>query len=166
MEYRSRSTLGGLPLVHVARGGWTDAGYQRGIATGWVAMGDIAVGVLFACGGLAFGGVTVGGVAVGLLPIGGFALGPVAVGGLAIGIVALGGTAVGWLLALGGVAVSTGSAAGAVAIAPRAAAPRWPDSLPPASIPHHPMTWSDAGLLIAIVAVVLFVVLATVRKSP
>lgn len=93
-EYRSKETLFGWPLVHVATGFDPATGRKR-VARGVIAIGDVAVG----------------GVAVG-----GCALGGIAIGGCAIGAVALGGMAVALLLALGGGAISTGVAIGGGAL--------------------------------------------------
>lgn len=103
-EYRSRTELFGLPLLHVAAG-WDPVTGRRRIAKGIIAVGDIAIGAL-AVGGVALGGVAVGGLGVGLaalggaaigvlLGLGGFAAGYVAMGGLAIGVYAMGGLALG-----------------------------------------------------------------------
>ena len=103
IDYKSKTTLFGLPLVHVAMGIDPRTGRKR-IAKGVVAVGDVAVGVL-AMGGVAAGGVTFGGVAVGVLSIGGLALGLLAaIGGVAVGGFAFGGLAAG-AVALGGLAV-------------------------------------------------------------
>src|SRR5262249_36781530 len=102
MEYRSSASFLGLPLVHVATGALVDGRYRRGVATAWFAVGDIAIGVFFACGGVALGGISLGGAAFGLFPIGGFALGLLAVGGLGLGIVAGGGAAFSWGAPVGG----------------------------------------------------------------
>lgn len=159
MEYRSSATLFGLPLVHVATSTFVDGRLRRGVATGWIALGDIAIGVLFACGGLAVGGVSVGGAAVGLLPIGGLALGALALGGVAIGIIALGGAAVAWYAAVGGLAVAREYAVGGFALAEHAIAPARRSFPPFSSIPHAPFEWSDALVLIAIVMAVLVIAL-------
>jgi len=132
--YRSRSTLLGLPLVDVnvrdpmMPGPAHEPG--RGTARGWIAVGDVAHGVLFAAGGrargfIAVGGRTVGvislgGVAVGLIAIGGVALGALALGGVGIGVIGLGGLGVGWQAAGGG-AVAWDLAAGGGAAAVHAA---------------------------------------------
>ena len=93
-EYRSKLTLAGLPLVHIATGVDAATGRKR-VAKGIVAIGDMAVGVL-----------AIGGVAIGGLAVGGLSLGVVACGGLAIGLlVAVGGAALGGYLAIGGFAV-------------------------------------------------------------
>jgi hypothetical protein len=103
VEYKSRASILGLPLVHIAMGIDPRTGRKR-IAKGVIAIGDVAVGVL-AMGGVAAGGVAFGGVAVGVLSIGGAALGVLAaIGGLAVGGFAFGGLAAG-AIALGGLAV-------------------------------------------------------------
>jgi len=104
MEYKSKATLFGWPLVHFAFGIDPQTGRKR-IAKGVFAIGDIAIGGI-AAGGLAMGGLTfaglgigvvsVSGLAIGLLAIGGAALGGFAWGGCAFGVVAMGGLAVGY----------------------------------------------------------------------
>jgi hypothetical protein len=101
-EYRSRTSIGGWPLIHVCAG--IDPRTMRPrIAKGVVAIGNLAVGGI-AIGGLAFGLVTVGGLSLGmLLALGGAAVGVgISVGGLAVGSVAIGGAAVGFVYAIGG----------------------------------------------------------------
>ena len=167
MEYRSKASILGLPLVHIATGALVDGRYRRGIAKGWIAVGDLAFGVLFACGGIAIGGVTLAGGALGLLSIGGVALGLYAVGGLSVGVVALGGAAFAWYAAVGGLAVAHDYAIGGLALARNVIAPpaSGPASLPP--IPHPPFRWSDAlvsiGLIVALV--VAFLALRARRKE-
>ncbi|HEY3967552.1 MAG TPA: protein kinase [Planctomycetaceae bacterium] len=111
-EFRSKRTVFGIPLVHIATGIDPTTGKSR-IARGIIAIGDRAVG-LIAMGGMAFGGIAFGGVAGGLFSVGGLsiailgavgglALGGVAFGGMAIGVISLGGGAVG-LYAFGGAA--------------------------------------------------------------
>jgi predicted Ser/Thr protein kinase len=103
INYRSRATLFGLPLLHVA----TDvdpATNRPRVARGIVAIGGIAQGVL-AFGGIAMGGVTFGGVSLGVLAFGGCAVGVGTLGGLAVALVmALGGLAIA-PIALGGGAI-------------------------------------------------------------
>ncbi len=110
-EYRSKTTLFGLPLVHIATGMDPRTGRKR-IAKGIIAIGDVAVGML-AIGGCAFGGIAIGGAAIGLITLGGVsigllfalgggAIGTIAVGGAAIGVVAFGGGALGYYAAGGG----------------------------------------------------------------
>ncbi len=111
LHYRSAATLLGMPLVHVALGPNRKGGGPRGVAKGFIAVGDVAFGVI-ALGGVAVGGVAFGGVAVGGIALGGMALGGVALGGAAVGLLALGGLAVG-VAAFGGLAVGVVSAGGA-----------------------------------------------------
>jgi len=112
-EYRSKATLFGLPLVHIATGADPVTGRRR-VARGIIAFGDIAKGVI-AFGGIAMGGLTFGGISVGIVPIGGLGFGLFPYAGLAIGLVmgyggvvvapiAVGGLAVGWY-AVGGAAI-------------------------------------------------------------
>ncbi|UCG17752.1 MAG: zinc ribbon domain-containing protein [Phycisphaerales bacterium] len=101
-RYRSKTTVFGLPLVHVAMGPKDDE--LRGRARGIIAIGDTATGFL-ALGGFAWGGIAIGGMAVGLIAVGGMAIGLLAcLGGGAVGGLASGGGAVG-AVAQGGGAV-------------------------------------------------------------
>jgi predicted Ser/Thr protein kinase len=113
VEYRSRRTVFGLPLLHVVCGPDPVTGKRRE-ARGFFAFGDRARGVFafggiatgwVACGGLAIGGITCGGLGIGLISFGGLALGAVlAIGGMALGALAAGGAALGWQAA-GGLAI-------------------------------------------------------------
>jgi hypothetical protein len=111
-EYRSKTMLFGLPLVHVATGTDPVTGRRR-VATGIIAMGDIARGFV-ASGGMAYGIVAFGGLAIGIISIGGLSLGVAALGGVALGLVfSFGGCAIA-PIAVGGLAIgyySTGGAA-------------------------------------------------------
>lgn len=101
-EWRTRTELFGLPLVHVASG-WGPNGVRR-VARGIIAVGDIAFGVI-AVGGAAFGGLAVGGFSFGLAALGGLAVGlGLGLGGFAIGYAALGGLAIGYY-SIGGLAL-------------------------------------------------------------
>jgi hypothetical protein len=110
---RSKMTIFGLPLWHIARGPDVERGERMGHARGIIAIGDEALGMfavggiargLFALGGVAFGGFTLGGVSIGLLlAAGGATIGGIAVGGAAVGVVAIGGAALGYF-ATGGAA--------------------------------------------------------------
>ena len=94
---------------------------------GWVAIGDRAVGILFAMGAFAMGTVSVGSVSVGVVAVGGVSLGVVSLGGvafgflvlgsLAAGVFALGAFAIGWAGSSGGIAVARHFALGGLAIA-------------------------------------------------
>lgn len=113
-EYRSRATFLGLPLVH-CRGG-RQPGQKIQPAVGWIAFGEVALGILFASGGVAAGAVSMGGLSVGLFSVGGFGLGLFAFGGLALGAAAMGGASVG-LVATGGIALGWHAALGGMAVA-------------------------------------------------
>ncbi|MCK4625105.1 MAG: protein kinase, partial [Phycisphaerae bacterium] len=100
-EYRSKRTLFGLPLVHVANGMDPGTGRPRE-ARGIIAYGAKARGVI-AIGGQAYGVVAVGGFAAGLIAFGGFALGVFGYGGIVLGLfLAYGGLAAG-PVAFGGI---------------------------------------------------------------
>jgi RNA polymerase sigma factor (sigma-70 family) len=113
-EYRSRTTLFGLPLVHCRSGKLP--GKKAEPAIGWIAFGEVAYGILFANGAVAVGGISLGGVSVGIISFGGFGFGLLAFGGLAVGGIALGGAAIG-LIASGGIALGWHAAMGGVAAA-------------------------------------------------
>lgn len=117
MNYQTNARFLGLPLIHVATGRLVDGSYRRGIAKGWVAIGDMACGALFSAGGVSVGGVSVGGLAIGILPLGGLALGLAAIGGLAVGAFAVGGAAFAWFGAFGGLAVAHDYASGGASVA-------------------------------------------------
>jgi predicted Ser/Thr protein kinase len=103
MEYRSKATLFGLPLLHVVFGMDPQTGRVR-VAKGIIAIGDRAQGVI-AFGGLAMGGFAFGGLAIGVVAFGGGAVGVAAIGGLAIALIAaLGGGAIA-PIAIGGGAI-------------------------------------------------------------
>lgn len=118
MHYKSSITPLGIPLLHIAiRPG---RGQALGVARGWIAIGDVAFGILFAIGGVAIGALGIGGVAVGGLAIAGASVGLWSVGGLALGIVAFGGAAIAVSGAVGGLAVAIGHAIGGLAVASHA----------------------------------------------
>jgi Protein kinase domain len=104
-EYRSKATLFGWPLVHVATGVDPTTGRRRSakgiIAVGTaprgvIAFGDVAVGVI-ACGIFGYGVISLSVVAVGIVACGSVAAGLLmAMGGMAIAPVAMGGAAFGW----------------------------------------------------------------------
>jgi len=117
MSYKTKFTPLGLPLVCIATGKVENGHPKRGIAKGWIAIGDISFGIILSVGGAAFGGIAVGGLAVGLLSFAGMAIGILAFGGGAIGILATGGGAVAWHAATGGFAMANEYALGGQAIA-------------------------------------------------
>jgi hypothetical protein len=120
MQYISKQTLAGLPLVHVAMSRIEQGQFVRGIAKGWIAIGDVSFGVLLSVGGVAFGGITIGGVGLGIISLAGLAVGGMALGGLAIGVFAAGGGAIGWEAAFGGLAIAREYALGGLALAQHA----------------------------------------------
>jgi RNA polymerase sigma factor (sigma-70 family) len=127
-EYRSKTTLFGLPLLHVQFGVLPrDAGPARG----WIAVGTgHSRGILFAMGATSCGIISVGALSVGVVAVGSVSIAPVslatialgwiAFGGIAIGDFALGGFAAGWTGATGGLAVAHDAARGGYAIAAHA----------------------------------------------
>ena len=157
LAYRSKLTAFGLPLVDIRFGHSPDEPVLRGTARGWIAIGDIAHGVVFALGGFATGGIALGGVAVGVVSMGGLSLGL-----LALGIVAVGGVANAFLLAVGyeafGVLLGFGfeAATGLVAVAKHIAA----DGSLFAAADHVrdsvAREWSDTGMLPWIFKVTLY----------
>jgi RNA polymerase sigma factor (sigma-70 family) len=115
-EYRSKSTLFGLPLVHV-RIGDRFAILKKPVKA-WIAVGNSAIGGLFACGGGAIAPVSVGGLSIGVLSFGGLAVGGVALGGIALGVWPLfGGLVAGWQAFYGCFAIAWRAAVGEFALA-------------------------------------------------
>ena len=115
-EYRSQRTLLGLPLIHI-RTGDRFAILKKPVKA-WIAVGNSAIGGLFACGGLAIAPLSVGGLSIGLLSFGGLAIGIVALGGIAAGVWPLfGGLIVGWQAFNGCFAVGWSAAVGTFALA-------------------------------------------------
>lgn len=117
---RSRITFLGLPLLDVNVSDPAQSGMPARVARGWIAVGDVAYGVLFALGGRACGLVAFGGIAVGLVAVGGVGLGAFALGGLAAGGLAVGGFGIGWQ-ACGGAGIGYAFAFGGAALAWHAA---------------------------------------------
>lgn len=110
-RYDSPIRLLGYPILSIASGPRPDLGEKRGVARGWIAIGDIAIGGI-ALGGVSIGVVGAGGLAVGGVVFGGLAAGTLGgVGGLATGALAAGGAAVGGL-AVGGMAIGYGAMGG------------------------------------------------------
>lgn len=110
-EYRSRFAPLGLPFIHIR---W--ANRPSGPVKAWIAVGDCAAGVLFACGAAAVAPVSFGGWAVGLVSFGGFSLGVLSLGGLVAGVWSFGGIVFGWQ-AFGGCAIAWNAAWGGLAVA-------------------------------------------------
>jgi RNA polymerase sigma factor (sigma-70 family) len=115
LEYRSRLSLFGLPLVHVRLGDKFDL--LRGPVKAWIAIGGThAVGLIFAYGTLAVAPISFGAIAVGVLPLGAVALGVLPMGALSLGVWAFGGLCIGWQ-AYGGCAIAWKAAMGALVFA-------------------------------------------------
>ena len=124
VEYRSRWSLFGLPLVHIRIGDRFDV--MRPALKAWIAIGSShAIGVIFAWGGIAVAPISVGGIAIGILPLGGVAIGVFPVGAVVLGGLAYGGLAFAWQAycacgfawhaASGGIVAAHNFAVGAVA---------------------------------------------------
>lgn len=117
LEYKSKTHIGKLPLVHINIGlGRTAKGvFAVGLmSTGIISVGLLSLGVLslgLVCLGLLAFGCIIGGVlaagavSVGAIALGGLAIGLFAMGGCAVGLFACGGYAAGYYFALGNVAV-------------------------------------------------------------
>lgn len=131
IEFKSKTTVGGLPLVHVNIGAGRTA--KGVVAVGLKSVGIVSVGLLslgvFSVGLLAVGlaaiGVLIlglfaaGSVAVGCLAFGAVAFGLFSMGGAAFGLFACGGYANGYFVAIGdvargGIAIGLRSASGSV----------------------------------------------------
>lgn len=97
-EYKSKTSLFGLPLVHINTGG----SYMTKKAKGIIAIGDIAVGFV-SIGGVSTGVIAIGAVAVGPLAFGAVAVGGIALGAVAVGAVAFGAVAIGLIHVFGAV---------------------------------------------------------------
>src|SRR5438132_14376607 len=128
-EYRSRSALFGVPLVHAR---FSSPEESDGPVFGWLAGGDRAYGLLFAWGGYAVAPFSVGAIAIGLFAVGTLSVGVISLGTAGVGLSAVGCMAVGvkayaWLSALGwetaqgsGFAIARIAAEGPVAFAQHA----------------------------------------------
>ena len=99
IEYRSKTSVFGIPLVHIKISRYGRPALAKGIiaigttSLGIVSIGAIPIGII-SVGGLALGVIAFGGLALGLLmALGGVALGAAAFGGVVIGFGAFGGVA-------------------------------------------------------------------------
>lgn len=92
-EYCSKLTFLGLPLLSIRLGDRFDV--LRGPVKGLIAVGNCAVGALFAFGGVVAAPICIGGIALGLFSMGGFAVGWRA-GRTGGGRLRAGGIVVGW----------------------------------------------------------------------
>lgn len=158
-EYRSKATLFGWPLLHVATGVAPATGLKRrakGIIAvgsaprGVFAFGDVAVGVI-ACGIFGYGLVSISIVGAGVIAMGSVAAGLwLAMGGIAIAPVALGGAAFGWY------------ANGAIAWGRHALSPNVYDPLADAFFKPRSAVLMDVAFRSMLVAVPLFLALGFV----
>lgn len=203
--FQTRARLLGLPLIDInvrdpvsaCEPGPPDGeADRRGVARGWVAIGDDARGVILAVGGLArgliaiggrtVGAVSVGGIAFGLVSVGGLSLGLLGIGGLGLGVYAGGGVAIGWQAAgggaiawdtaVGGMAVARHSAFGGAAIARDFAvggggsALHFNDDAAEAVVLNHPLKrgldWSIANRTWVTAAIVVFSVAFPLALMP
>jgi len=137
-RYVSPWRLAGLPLVSVALGADLSRGEPRGIARGWIAIGDVAFGGV-ALGGVAVGPIAVGGVCAGLVALGGGAGGLVSLGGVAVGWAGCGGVALAWEFAAGGLAIAHHVAVGGLALAATQAF----GGVALAPLANDPAAWAD-----------------------
>lgn len=113
-EYKSKRTVGNLPLVHiniglgrVAKGFFSVGLVSVGVISvglvslGLLAIGTVGLGFISLCA-LAAGVFSAGAVSLGIIALGGVAVGLFALGGAAIGLFACGGYAQGFYIAIGG----------------------------------------------------------------
>ena len=114
LEYRSKFTLLGLPLIHLRFG--RKRGESVRPVKAWFAVGDFAIGVIAAFGALAIAPISLGAFSVGLLSVGGMAAGVACWGGIGFGVWAIGGCALGWT-AYGGCVVGWEAAQGVLVAA-------------------------------------------------
>jgi RNA polymerase sigma factor (sigma-70 family) len=113
-EYKSRWSLLGLPLVHVSFFCVSEGKFLP--AKGWIAVGSVAYGVVFANGmGLAVAPIATGGIAIGVVSLGALSLGGLSLGAFAVGWWSLGAVAVG-MLAMGACALGWWAASGDIAV--------------------------------------------------
>lgn len=113
-EYKSKTTVCGLPLVHVKLNGRAKGIFAIGLmATGIVSLGLLSIGLLslgllslglIAIGTFSLGGLSFGAISCGILAFGGIALGIFTVGGLSVGMYSMGGCAIASKIAFGGYA--------------------------------------------------------------
>ena len=113
LEFKSKKTVFGVPLVHIK------AGRAKGIiavglsATGVVSFGLLSIGLLswgilslglLATGTISLGALSIGGISAGIFALGGVAFGVFTIGGVSIGMYSMGGCAIASKIAFGGYA--------------------------------------------------------------
>lgn len=168
-EYRSKTTVFGWPLVHIATGLDPMTGRKR-VAKGIIAIGDMAIGGL-AFGGGAVGVFAVGGAAIGLFSFGGLAIGLlVALGGGAIGGLAVGGGAIGFIAVGGGAFGYYATGGGAYGVHPLGANVQDPVAKEfftsfPVNAEFVLNNFAFLGIVIAVVTCIVFVVTMAMEFS-
>jgi RNA polymerase sigma factor (sigma-70 family) len=88
LQYRSRWTFLGLPLLHINLGSTPDL--RSRIAVGWIAVGTVAYSPILAFGAISIAPISWGAFSLGLLTYGAVAIGRYAVGALSFGYDAVG----------------------------------------------------------------------------
>jgi len=170
-EFRSRSRLLGLPLVHVRLGDRFDI--VREPVKAWIAIGSShAVGVVFASGGIAVAPISFGGIAIGLLPFGAISLGMFSLGAISLGVWAYGGLALGWQVfcgvgiawnaAMGGIVFAHDFALGGIVHAAQANTETAAQVIQPIWFFRCAKFFSDHGLLMLMVWVIPVTLMARV----
>ncbi len=113
LEYKSKTTVFGVPLVHIKLGrakGVIAIGLSAtgALSIGLLSIGPLSWGILsiglLATGTFALGGISIGAVSAGILALGGVAFGVFTVGGVSIGMYSMGGCAIASKIAFGGYA--------------------------------------------------------------
>lgn len=107
--FQSKTHLLGLPLFAMSWGGYNSDRYRARKVCAWIAIGDVAISPLLACGGLTIAPISVGAISIGILSLSVF-------WGAAIGVLAFGSVAFGWW-AIGCAAAGIKAAVGFAAIA-------------------------------------------------
>jgi RNA polymerase sigma factor (sigma-70 family) len=113
-EHLSSISFLGLPLYHIRIGSGLAA--QSNVVKAWIAVGDMAVGGLFAFGGCAIAPISIGGFAIGLFSFGGCGIGFLTLGGFALGWWAFGAFGIGYF-SFSACALALKAASGGVALA-------------------------------------------------
>jgi RNA polymerase sigma factor (sigma-70 family) len=115
-EYLSGTKVFGLPLVHIRIGDRFSV--LKKPVRAWIAVGETAVGGLFAFGAFTIAPISIGGFSFGILSVGGLGVGVFALGGMALGVWPLfGGVAIGWQAFCGCFALGWNVAVGEFALA-------------------------------------------------
>jgi hypothetical protein len=113
-EFKTKTKLFGLPLIHIKVRKIRGYGNKYGIAKGIIAIGDYASGVI-AIGGFCYGVICIGGYCLGIIPIGGLCAGLISLGGFSLGLASFGGFAAG-IWSLGGFSAGIYTLGGAIAV--------------------------------------------------